>query len=944
MSLRAETAGNNPVGTNGHARAPVAGAWATHAGTLAAWAEKHLVNRRDAYGGYYRKDGATLQTTRKVEDKFPPLTVQVLERHFRARSTDAVIGLHSTYCDEAGASWCRWFGIDIDRHGDDGDPDANERAAVAWHESAVSLGFNPLLYDSNGSGGFHLVVILAEPAPSETVFAFAQWLVRDWEAAGFPKPPETFPKQPGIAPGKFGNWMRLPGRHHTRDHHTRVWDGFKWLDGAAAVSRIVSTLGDDPGLIPADARPKPAAFDLGSDIERKRGQGTAAGSEHKPRREADTDGTLEPGADYNDRAFWSSVLTPHGWTLDGDDDGTGFWRRPGKAAGNSATTNHNGNDTLYVFTDATGLRQHGSYSKFGAYATLNHAGDFKAAARQLSKDGYGTFQAWVWDEDAGEWQLKLHPNPCPTGGLVRIVEAGKPCPPIPGTSKHAFRAGPNPGTNGEHKPQQEAPAADESPSPAVAPNEAADDPHRLARVYRDRHCSHPDGLTLRVWNGEFLRWDRCYQPVHEKEINAEITNVAKSEFDRINVAEITAWERRGRADDKGKATPRPAARKVSKSLVGNVTGAFTGYGTIPGKLKQPAWLMEPAPFPADEILPTRNALVHLPGFVAGGDAIRPPTPSFFCPYSLDFDFDPKASVPENWCKFLCSVWPQDPESIAALREWLGYLLTPDTKHQKIGMLIGPKRSGKGTIARVIRALLGPDNVANPTLASLGTNFGLAPLIGKPAAVITDARLSGRADIAQIVERLLSISGEDGQTIDRKHLPAVTVRLPTRFTLISNELPRLTETSGALAGRMIVFQLTRSFYGKEDLGLEAKLMAELPGILLWAIEGWKRLRDRGHFLQPKSGEPLVEELEELASPVGMFVKERCTVDPSDEVPVKTLFSEWRAWCQEKNREHAGDEASFGRNLRAVLPSLKTKQVKEKGVPYRVFMGVDLITPI
>jgi phage/plasmid-associated DNA primase len=83
------------------------------------------------------------------------------------------------------------------------------------------------------------------------------------------------------------------------------------------------------------------------------------------------------------------------------------------------------------------------------------------------------------------------------------------------------------------------------------------------------------------------------------------------------------------------------------------------------------------------------------------------------------------------------------------------------------LLIGPTRSGKGTIARVLTALLGKGNVAGPTLASLGTNFGLSPLIGRPLAVVSDARLAG-ANFHQIVERLLSLSGEDLLTIDRKY--------------------------------------------------------------------------------------------------------------------------------------------------------------------------------
>ena len=44
---------------------------------------------------------------------------------------------------------------------------------------------------------------------------------------------------------------------------------------------------------------------------------------------------------------------------------------------------------------------------------------------------------------------------------------------------------------------------------------------------------------------------------------------------------------------------------------------------------------------------------------------------------------------------------------------MGYLLTSDTRLQKILILVGPKRSGKGTIARVIRGLIGDENVDLP---------------------------------------------------------------------------------------------------------------------------------------------------------------------------------------------------------------------------------------
>jgi putative DNA primase/helicase len=140
----------------------------------------------------------------------------------------------------------------------------------------------------------------------------------------------------------------------------------------------------------------------------------------------------------------------------------------------------------------------------------------------------------------------------------------------------------------------------------------------------------------------------------------------------------------------------------------------------------------------------------------------------------------------------------------------GYVLSGDTRLQKIFLFVGPKRGGKGTIARVLTGLLGAHHVAAPTLASLATNFGLSPLIGKPLALVSDARLSMKADNKIVVERLLSISGEDSLTIDRKFREPWTGRLSSRFLILTNELPRLTDASGALVSRFIVFVLTKSF--------------------------------------------------------------------------------------------------------------------------------------
>ena len=61
-------------------------------------------------------------------------------------------------------------------------------------------------------------------------------------------------------------------------------------------------------------------------------------------------------------------------------------------------------------------------------------------------------------------------------------------------------------------------------------------------------------------------------------------------------------------------------------------------------------------------------------------------------------------------------------------------------------------------------------------------------------------------------------------------------------------------------------------GAEDIRLEEKLTAELPGILLWAIAGWQSLHRRGHFVQPESSQEAIDEIQDLASPISAFVRD------------------------------------------------------------------------
>lgn len=107
-------------------------------------------------------------------------------------------------------------------------------------------------------------------------------------------------------------------------------------------------------------------------------------------------------------------------------------------------------------------------------------------------------------------------------------------------------------------------------------------------------------------------------------------------------------------------------------------------------------------------------------------------------------------------------------------------------------------------------------------------------------------------------------------------------------------------------------------------LTANLMHELPGILLWAIEGLKRLRARGHFVQPKAVSDAVREMEDLASPVLAFVRERCIVRPGLRISVDELYVAWRTWCGQDGRIAVTTKQTFGRDLAAAVPGIMRRR--------------------
>ena len=99
---------------------------------------------------------------------------------------------------------------------------------------------------------------------------------------------------------------------------------------------------------------------------------------------------LAPGDDFNARGDIHPLLLAAGWQFAGNNpDGNELWTRPGKDPRNGVSATYK-DGSFYVFSsNAAPFEPNVKYSPFAVYATLNHNGDYTAAASALFAQGYG---------------------------------------------------------------------------------------------------------------------------------------------------------------------------------------------------------------------------------------------------------------------------------------------------------------------------------------------------------------------------------------------------------------------------------------------------------------------------------------------------------------------------------------------------------------------------
>jgi hypothetical protein len=233
------------------------------------------------------------------------------------------------------------------------------------------------------------------------------------------------------------------------------------------------------------------------------------------------------------------------------------------------------------------------------------------------------------------------------------------------------------------------------------------DPFDSAIKYHE-HMVASDRAYLRYHRGCLYGWTGT----HYVEVAPKVARSAVYQFLHENAATI----------DKTQAIvpfkPRP---KVVSEIV-DCLDALVHQRDGLAERETPFWI-EGSPNEGrdpNDIIACRNGLLDLKT-----RELLPHDPLFFNFHCLPFDYDPEAKAP-RWNKFVWELWPEknadDKRARLLLGEIFGLLLTGDVSFQKIFLFIGPPRSGRGTIARILESLLGPEQVVSPTLAKVGKQF------------------------------------------------------------------------------------------------------------------------------------------------------------------------------------------------------------------------------
>lgn len=358
-------------------------------------------------------------------------------------------------------------------------------------------------------------------------------------------------------------------------------------------------------------------------------------------------------------------------------------------------------------------------------------------------------------------------------------------------------------------------------------------------------------------------------------------------------------------------------------------------------------LLDGKPYEPPSLISFRNGLLDIDAYCRGEVVMSDHTPLWFSLSRLDFDFPVEEYEQHAGTDDQLHTWINErtPElqawgkQIASDDAWwlrfqevMGLLLDPKIILHGFPVFTGPPRSGKGTTLKVLQLLVGENNYVASSFQDLADDrFHIKQWMGKQVAFMSDAQMGTFTDPAVVGEWLKKLSAGDAITVRLMHRQdGPTLVLNTKIVIFANERPKLRDASNALSSRMWFMPMTVSFKGREDPKLFSRIEREIVGIMLWALEGLKRVRTRiDQGKRPLTDCELATQeaaaYDRDTSTVKGFVEDCCEIVDDKRVRISTgrLYSMYLAWCEQQAAiERTLTTQQFGSQLHTAFPVVDT----------------------
>jgi P4 family phage/plasmid primase-like protien len=218
--------------------------------------------------------------------------------------------------------------------------------------------------------------------------------------------------------------------------------------------------------------------------------------------------------------------------------------------------------------------------------------------------------------------------------------------------------------------------------------------------------------------------------------------------------------------------------------------------------------------------------------------------SFNSMHQVNYNYDPDCKAP-RWTQFIDEIAGGDQTRVMMLQEMFGYCFTQSTKYQKMFFLLGEGANGKSVMLKILEEVIGISNVSHVPITELTSEFQRILLYNKSVNIITE--LQSRVEAVNSVIK----SVVDGERIQGsfKFKMAINFKPYCKLICAGNEMFTTDDVTHGYKRRLVFCKFPMRFEGdKADLTLKDKLMSELSGILIWSLQGLKRLNENGGFTE------------------------------------------------------------------------------------------------